>query len=237
MEIHCRWIWKRPVHAREIQPAERWALFKRDRTLSWQEKIRLNCPALKEYRGSNNYSATRLLLDGGHDKRRNWFEDHAHAIEPLTINRNVRTAEVKDTVPVPICVSRIHARTHLRTHVHAHIDAVLLAVTILLCLRHSELRIPVSPFRASLIKHLRDETGFALFVFLSLHAVLLNTYSYGAAVHLTLPTFGETQWCFKLGGFAALEREVPLSTWFPRILHSILFYSLDDSSNLLACLI
>lgn len=93
-----------------------------------------------------------------------------------------------------------------RVCICVHIGVVLLGATILLCSRHTELRIPISPSRTSLIKHLRDETGFALFVFF--HTVLLNTYSYGAAVHLTLPTFGEAQWCFKLGGCSLRAKNV-----------------------------
>lgn len=67
-------------------------------------------------------------------------------------------SEVKDTV---YCLYVLYiARVYAYAYTHRP-----LATTISLHSRHSDLHIPISVFRTSLIKRLKDETGFVILVF------------------------------------------------------------------------
>lgn len=112
--------------------------------------------SINRYRWYNNYSATRLRITcGDHDKRRNWFEDY---VRDRAVNDKSKCvdSEVKDTV----CCAYMYL-----TYTRVRIYTVLFMATILLCSCHSNLHIPILFFRTGLIKRLKDETGFIIFIF------------------------------------------------------------------------
>jgi len=113
------------------------------------------------YRWYNNYSATRLRITcGDHDKRRNWFEDYV-CDRAVNDKSKCVDSEVRDTVRC-LYVSHVHMCTHMCIW---YTNVVFLMVTILLCSYHSHLHIPISLFQIGLIKRLRNETCFIIFIF------------------------------------------------------------------------
>lgn len=126
----------------------------------------------------NNYSTTRLRSNRGVTMiKRETGSRTTHAIEPLTINRNVQTCKrqrkekARERERRSLVPTGLHLHTHEYTHVCIHISISfpwLPEAAEGIFFSRSPLgrvtRIYVSPVslsaeRASLIKRLRDETG------------------------------------------------------------------------------